>query len=407
MVAESILKRVPAAARYRRVAVLDSENALGPWREAATRLVEWSGDEAVWNRLFKNGTWILPEGDDARRVREHVEANRHALGLIDAGIQRGKLQHPECHSTEDFSAFLGWLPFLEITRLLQAKAIVRTVDGDFREAGEDLLRVLQFGELLCMGEGFESEYLSGLAIEDEAIKSLRRFAEIPDVPRGVRAELASELRRSLSRRDSLAERVRFGFQYFLICLDALPDTNDLEALADTWDGKYGDTLCRRDFLRVLDGHPRPFDKIATARLAGEEVADRARLLEAPPRPWWKGLSRIGIEWRRRRRRRWLRRQTAKWPGHQPTGVLFRKFLDDPELARKVHAQGSGCLGLKAPTDKEICSANRRLRRVNNPLGLLVLEESLEPDLVVIHEQQEQRAFRAKRELLQRLESTRT
>lgn len=459
MSVEDLLKYVPAAAVYHRVPLPDDENALGPWREAIQRLVEPAEDDAAWNRLHDcachgesddpnaaaEGTptadacpaacespFVFPEGEDGRHLREILETNRPALEWIDQGIERGRLQLPESETIEDFSKSMDWVvPLRCVARLLRARAMAGAADGEFDAAGRDLVRILRVGEMLCGGDAFVVHYLVGWAIEGIAVEAMRGFARLPGVPRQVRGELASAVRRNLARPDRLAQCVRFDFRNWdLLYIDRFPDGDTVEALVDAWVRETAQTTfwesdldeaqkqakvearrtrCRRDMLRMLEGHPRPFDKIATVRLAGNAVADDARLLDLPPggRPW--DPRRLWILWRRRRRQRWRNRLEEKHRAFFFYSASWSLFDDAPESFQESlrEAEEPADLSMveraKPPTEEQVLLERTQLRRVANPFGLLLAQE-LGTVIVHFREHQQPRAVKARRELLEQLES---
>lgn len=452
MAIESLLKHLPEGARYYRVPVPEEENALGPWRDAMERLVAPSDNDDVWQRLHEDPAcrepidentvvepfreadlpFLFPEGDDGRHVREIVDTNGPALELFDAGIQRNRLQFPEYDSVGGFEQVTDWFPRIrQVARLLRGRAVVAVADGDFDAAARDLLRIIRIGELLCTGDGFVVCYLVGIGIQGIAIASMRKFARITSVPKRVRAELASHVRQSLAEANAFAQCLRYDFRNFdLPYIDGFPDGSDLETLVGVWVEKHtGNTMweidldeserraklearrakCRRDFLLMLEGHPRPFDKIGTVRLVASKVANEVRLLSRPPR--WRRLDliRLWIGWRSKMRQRWLNVQAAKWPGHYSYGELWSMFVDPPESFRETMRDSMEKTGydydeqMRPPTDEELLRARQRLRRVDNPLGLM-LASSMGTSLASFAEQQQQRSMRARMELAEQLES---
>lgn len=459
MSVEELLKYVPPAAVYHRVLLPDDENALGPWREAIQRLVEPAEDDAAWNRLHDctchgesddpnaaaeepppadacptacESPFVFPEGEDGRHIREILETNRPALEFIKKGIERGRLQLPESETLDDFAKFMEWMaPLRCVARLLRARAMAGAADGEFDAAGRDLVRILRVGEMLCGGDGSVIDYLVGSAIQAMAIEAMRGFSRLPGVPRQVRGELASAVRRNLARPDQLAQCVRFDFRNWdLLYLDRFPDGDTVEALVDAWVRETTQTTfwesdldetqkqakletrrarCRTDMLRMLEGHPRPFDKIATVRLAGNAVADDARLLDLPPggRRW--DPRRLWILWRRRRRQRWLNRMAEKHRAFFFYSASWSLFDDAPESFQESSKEAEETTDLsmveqmKPPTEEQVLLERTQLRRVANPFGLLLAQE-LGSVMVHFREHLLPRAVKAKRELIEQLES---
>lgn len=447
MAIEQLLKYVPAAAVSREPPLAEEENALGPWREAAARLVKPADDDEVWDRLhrepassvpdqetaftpFRRATlpFTFPDGEDGQHVREILQANQPALELMELGIQRGRLQLPESRDMEAFGRSTDWLlPVRDTTRLFRARAMAAAADGDFDAAGRDLLNMLHIGEVLCNADGFRICYLIGFQVQRGAMASMRGLARIAGLPSRTRDELAAGLRRSLAQLDDLARCVPFELRNWDLPYVALfPEDKDLETLVDMWVEKNtGDNIWeleldeatkraklevrraqyRQDLLFLLDGHPRPFDKIATARLVGRNAVDTILRLR-PPTPWtWLNLPRLLSRWWHRKHRQWLDRQTRQWPGY----YCRRNWVDydaapDDVLKDAQESIGSGGVARTTrPTQAQLQEAKPRLRRVDNPLGIL-LANSLDADMISNCEEYQRQLVLEKTELAEQLES---
>ena len=141
---------------------------------------------------------------------------------------------------------------------------------------------------------------------------------------------------------------------------------------------------RRDkILFLLEGHPCPFDKVATARQMGEQVAAmEASLLEA----FEAGESSISdyTEWPADR----ARAKLECWPQHLmpswPVDLLGNsQTVDRPQDATDEEAFHADIIEMMAmaatgmelssrPTHEELIEVRKRITNVFNPFGNLIL-----------------------------------
>lgn len=444
---EQLLKHVPAAALSHEAPLAEEDNALGPWREAAARIVEPADDDEVWNRLhwgpassvpdqetaltpFRRVTrpFTFPDGEEGRHVRDVLQANQPALELLELGIQRGRVQLPESQDTQGFCESLDWLfAMRNACYLFRARAMAAAADGDLEVAARDLLNILHVGEILCNAEIFVFGYLRGVSLQRGVMASMRGLAGVAGLPDRVRAALAAGLRSSLAQPSDLARCVRCELRnWALPYVDCLPEDKDLETLVKTWVEKHTNDSTwefeldeatkraklearraqyRRDLLFLLEGHPRPFDKVATARLVGWYAADTILRLR-PPTPWtWLNLPRLCSRWWHRKHRRWLDRQTRRWPGYYwRLGWIEYDAAPDDVLKDMQESIGPGGVERTTrPTEAQLQEAKPRLRRVGNPLGIL-LANSLDADMISNCEEFQRQLVLEKTELAEQLES---
>jgi hypothetical protein len=146
------------------------------------------------------------------------------------------------------------------------------------------------------------------------------------------------------------------------------------AIADGWLEER-----RQQILLLLDGHPRPLNKAATARLMGAIVAETIRDLNHSRRPAFLGVIGQLHGMRRKLRLYRLSRKTRFWP---------------VELTPSVRIDSTGGMGIKPPEAGEIttirlpsenlsearlAALKAKLSRINNPLGLMLAEQLMACD----------------------------
>ncbi len=265
--------------------------------------------------------------------------------------------------------------------------------------------MLRMGEMICNGQGDVSDYLAGEWIRKSAQASVRCLAERKEVPAGVLEVCLSAIDQSLRLPDGLAECLRVR-----LCCSALPQLDqlvpcdDLETLVDhlletCYSGEPIDSQetvpddgrvewRRRHILSLLRGHPHPFDKPSTARLLAESVAHWVEDLDYPREP--RTLDLVG-QWRRFRRcvrGRWWWRQTRWWPEQltpdfpfewmgvtdHARGKLAELSEDIEDFDEKVFAS------MQPPTDADVATCRDRLRRVANPVGLILVAHLMPVDV---------------------------
>lgn len=403
---DELLEHVPPEVVYRRAPLPDQQNAVGPWRETVCRFVkpkEGSEEHDLWLTLIygkgdSGEPAHFPCGQDGRALRELLKKNRAALALLREGIQRGRLQLPETRwppaTGED--AILVWR-LQDVTQAVFIKAKALCTDLDFGGVAEELVGMLRMGEMICNGEGDIGEYLVGDWIRSSALRSIRTLAARREVPLHVLTERLSAAENSLRSRDGLAECLRVE----LCCtglpqLDHLVPCDELETFVDRllatcyWSQPMDpdETVPdddrvqwrRGQILSLLQGHPQPFDKLATVRLLGESVAQWIEELNRPPRP--RVFDVVG-QWRRFRRwdrGRWWWRHTRFWPKQLRPDFPFEWMGTSDDARGKLAALPEELEGfdektfasMQPPTEVDVLSCRRRLRRVANPVGLILV-----------------------------------
>lgn len=399
---ESLLKLVPPQAVYRRIPLDARLNALGPWREAAEKLVVPGDENGVWTALVYasqiSALRLLPA--HRKFALGVLDQNAACLAAFDSGIERGQLQFAEVRSIEqvpeetEFVSRLG-----EIARLYLIRFRLAFAEGNLAAAAEELFRLEKIGYLLCNGEGQMLHFLIGLWLRGAAVRGFGHVATNINTPGDVLERILKALDDALKSSDGLAQSLRVDLSTIeLARLDRTIDDEDLPqvldqllevyyrprrtmeakvpgsehaAIADEWLDQT-----REHLLFLLDGHPRPLDKAATARLMGQIVAETIRDMERARRPGF--LDVVGQLHSMRRKLRLFRlaQKTRYWPAElTPGGEIdatggmgLKPPVDDDVVAIQFPEAGLSEVGLK--------TAQGKLRQIANPIGLMLTEQHM-------------------------------
>jgi hypothetical protein len=399
---ESLLKVVPPQAIYRRIPLDPRLNALGPWQEAADKFVVPSDDNGVWTALVYasqiSALRLLP----AHRTfaLAVLERNAECLAALDRGLDRGQLQFAELCSLEqvpaetEFASRLG-----EIARLYLIRFRLAFAEGDLVAAAEDLFRLQKIGSMICTGEGQMLHYLIGLWLRAAAVRGFGHVASNVLTPAGELECILETLDEELRSPDGMAQSLRVDLTSIAIAqLDRTIDKGPLQQIVDSIldvyyrprrslaakvSGSEHATIAdawlddlRQRILFLLEGHSRPLDKKATARLMGTIVAETIGDLGHVRRPAFLDVAGQLHSMRRKLRLYRLSQKTRYWPA---------------ELVPGTEIDVSGGMGLKPPADDEVIAlklpaeslsdarlkvARSKLQRVENPIGLMLAEQQM-------------------------------
>jgi hypothetical protein len=397
---ERLLQFVPPEAVYRRVPLDEHCNALGLWRRAAELFVKPDDEGDLWGELI-HGT--SPEDEDAAlrsargtAARQLLGRNAEALACLEEGLDRGHFQFAEFRGLEqvaadsDFACKLG-----ELARLPYIRAKILAAEGHLVAAAEEILRLLRIGEMICGGDGQMLHYLIGLWIRSAALRGMARLAARDDIPRPLLDDLLGAVRRSLRASDGLAQSLRVDF-----CTISLPriaatvDDQPLGAVVDrvlavyyaprrpaaapaesAGEARPGEWLLwrRQQILSMLQGHPRPLDKAATARLMGGMIARTIRQIRRAEH--WGVFGLVGRlhHLRRRFQRRWLHRRTRFWPAALTPGFPYESAGRGSLEPGADDLAASISTARQLVTEATLAVARRKLRRIANPIGLVLAE----------------------------------
>ncbi len=258
------------------------ENAFSRFREAGELFREVQDedyedcdDQLAYDDLYSESP-IFEDEKAIERVKKWMEGNQGALDLFNEGIARGRFQVSRKDAI-DSSGGKALLAMREFAYFKLARARLFASEEKFPEAVGELLDIFRLGDLVQGGDGFLIHHLVGLGCQGIAARGYRWIASLPDAPQAQVERLLEACSPPWKAREHMAHALRREFIWFLDELSGFPGENDIAGIARELTKDLEETeqegLQKRieDFLR---GHPRPLDKIGTARIAGAAFARR-------------------------------------------------------------------------------------------------------------------------------------
>ena len=322
-------------------------------------------------------------------MRQFLAGSRRTFELLREGVRCDRIQFPaleeEGGSVAEHAQSLSVLGELAQTWSLLARSHI--VQGDLAAASAQL----QMGHTLCRGEVLVMHYLIGSGIMRMALNDIRLLIG-PKLSRSIVSELSDVIGRWKAEWAGAPQCVRVD-----LCCHSLREPSRLsknsapqalvdeslerhypcdELLADEDDkAEEDDRLAwRRDrILKLLEGHPNPFDGAATAELMGRIVTDR--ILNLKHRRW----SNLSGQWHRLARayhRLQEDRLVKLWP-NQLRGSFPYEYLGPSAQKRlaelQPHVSARRRAEMQWPGDANLPAIRKRLRGTKNALGLLVAD----------------------------------
>lgn len=406
MSVEELLQYVPPIARYQREPLDDRNNALSYWEEAAAGMVRL--DDTLHDELFAetdgaSGSMIALTASNIDRVRLFLDENRRTFELLHAGVRCGQIQFPEFveegGSISEHAVSMN--PVAELAQAWLISGQRQIAEDDLPAAASELVAVGHMGHIVCCGEGMVMHYLIGNAIMGMALGGIQGLVAGRKVPVSALEELSAAIDRWIAGAEDVVKCLRVELcAYSLSEIERLARCSGLEARVDELLERHcaneqmlnpvggaavevtevDDRLAwrRERILRVLEGHPAPFDAIATVRLMGQLVADRILDLEPPQRfslaGQWRRLKRTYRRSRfRSRSRLWPSQLTPSWP-YECLGPSEDARRNLAEL--RQHLSKHQWNQVQPPTDEQLDAARRRILLSPNALGVLVADALL-------------------------------
>ena len=406
---EDWLPYVPPLARCGREPLPDHRNALVYWDEAVHVFVPLD-DEALYDRLVAADpdTRLLapfPSGGDAERLRRFLRDNRQTLELLQAGVRCGQAQFPEPEeeggSVAEHASSLRPLSELANLWLILCRSLM--AEGERAAAAAQLIDLGRMGQITC-GAGLLMHYLIGTAIRSSALEGMRLLATGKGLSCADLRALSAAVEGWIAcQPDEAAQCLRRELCWYALReIECFGAGSEVEPLVDKLLERYystaplsqaeepgsgearddnGRTAWRRQcIVRLLEGHPEPFDRVGTVRLMGQLVADRIE--DLGPRRWFGGLGRLARAYRRSR----FRSRVRRWPRQLCAAFPYYCLGPGEDAQRCAHDHLRDLVSarewseMQPPSDAELESLRRQLRYTPNPLGVLVADALLGMEL---------------------------
>lgn len=170
--------------RAERPEVAPEDNAFTDFLEATNLLVETTNLLLVSD--FRMGQ--APASDE---LREWVAKNAECLALAKRGTECAICLTPPVETVDTLTPYVN--PWLQMGRLLEARARLARMEGRFAEAADDLAVGMRFGHLVQKDASCLIDYLVGVAFFSSSAESAMELARDPAVPPETLARLAADL----------------------------------------------------------------------------------------------------------------------------------------------------------------------------------------------------------------------
>lgn len=313
-----------------RVELPENENALGRWQEAGRKFVEpgnWLDILHAQDGGELEGGKVIVWG--SREIQDVLVQNAEALRLVDEGLALGKLQVPQSDRimVGDGRGYLGH--WRDLSWLLETRVYALSAAGMHREALDEALKIIRFGNIMQHGEGAGTEYVISLRIKKDCGYPAFSKALCPaDVDAASLAEYSRQIASLIDSGDALANTLRREFLIMVNPTDGfgsgrLPD-DDIGSLSPTtWDNLlflpnatqnlFAD-VCRASIRNI----PRRPDQYEVS-----EAARRFRQFEKSRLPHVVHRNSSGMTW------------IAGWGWCMLDDCLFLERLEDVALNRGI------------------------------------------------------------------------
>ena len=361
------------------------ENAFWMWQDAANRLtllsdfsehyskkadcgVDGYKDESHFHDAVGNAEHPLvpfPKGEAQNCVCAWLESCQEPLDLVERSIAKGHYQVPQeylftADAMEGYSAIARG-----VARLKTVQCSFYLHNGEVALAAKSLSDLLEMSRMTVRGDGHLMAYVIAMSVHMIAMEAVNAFAFHPNAPHDTLRDIRRLVLETRPATDSLARAFRVEVVYFTQHeVSRLPQTNDLGELVDRLVKQYlllnsddpnavssNDEQIdrvRNGMLKLLEGHPRPFDPAETVRLYSGVVA---AMLSDLSSPWLERKKELASTWLA---------EVERWP--QP--LWFISDLSFSLLGKEKSE--------RLVIDEEIRRARKALRKVHNPVGKQML-----------------------------------
>lgn len=282
--APELVEQIPAELRYERVEIPVEKNAYFSVAEAIRSLP----DDCEPPRDLQAKP--IRSGEEASELRKVIRRCATSLGLLDEAADRPLFQWPLFGDEVQ--------PLWRVRALLRLKLAQAKLDArgaDWHAAGQRVEQVYSLGQHMAEGDPVLIFYLIALGIRSMAEEEIIWLTQQRGVPDKVLRSFVAALEEAEDDYESFRRTMAVELTTFMLPeIAGAPD--DVSTLVDlvreahkeseslAWVKSYlpgGDAALfgRADmetFWRVIREHPKPLDKVATARSLGTAVAARLR-----------------------------------------------------------------------------------------------------------------------------------
>ncbi|MBN2218231.1 MAG: hypothetical protein JW719_12725 [Pirellulales bacterium] len=429
MAISRLIEHVSPEVIFHRRPLSDEQNAWFPWHDAKN--LAWMPDiHTTDHDLLMRLRWGDPGDDptdpkpvdietDQERacVADLIERNKRVLELMDEGIHRGAFRFPddafEATTSGDKSLIeaddvIMWIMGEKVCNSLYFRLKLDRAKNDFTAMVNHLVNLLHMGKIIAASDSQVVHFIIAHGFHIKALSEIRRLAQEGSLSKKATADLIEFIEQYAPTPEDLVRCIGIDFcHYTLNRLDLMPDGADSKSLVDELLRHYYSDislmppLCKtedyEDFVSeeedaevtadlekrvqwrrqalhdLLDDHPCPFDKKATARLMGARMLDWINSIRQADVDSLEFADLVVSEI-------WPRQLHPEFP---------IDYLGDSPLVRRNRAK---CLELcdlceqtleqelpLPPTEDEINNARKQLLAIDNPIGRL-LTESLDERL---------------------------
>jgi hypothetical protein len=299
-----------------------------------------------------------------------LRKNETAKALIDKGISIGQVELPRKADGAGLSLAFDEINLTRQLAYLKHYYCRHALEERKPEhAADEAYSLLRMGSMILQGQCMLVDYLVGLAVYGTGAAAVRRVGLGDGVDETIRRRCIDQLTAMQLRPEDYKQALRVEFcRWFLPQVAAYPagatpaelarfylESDDGEGFQPTERQKRA----RQRFVdltaQLLAGHPKPFDKAETARLASRIKAESIHNVEQP----WRKTGALD---------ECTRREIAPWPVAAERELIWSGMyaaLDD-----------DGKEDIDPMSKEQLNRARRQLRKVDNPFGKNIIRQSV-------------------------------
>lgn len=361
---ESLMRFVDPEIAYRHVPIDPERNAWPLWKQAMDAYVKepehFDAEDSISE--FEGGG-PPPRPELLKELRDWVQQNEPARRLTDEGIARGAYERPLATKSIaldfDTGASMG---LRDLARLKNTRCQLLLLDERIDEALAEAQAITRLAQIMLQAESLFIDYLIASGIVNIAVCSAYSVALNRHATRDhARSAIAMMDHGPDGERFVQAHRVELC-RWFLPKLARMPQSSDSSALATallTPDWAPENAPNEKQLAetkraigataRILQGHPSPFDREATVRLANE--LHRKWFAELK-KPYWERSENCFQS---------LFTEVAAWPNFAKCDASVGLFDSEPHVEPR-------------PTEEDYERSRLAIRAIENVVGKYMLAD---------------------------------